>query len=317
MGSAKPVVCIVTPGTRTANNGNWRTAARWADLLRGRCRIIVQTEWDGRPADAMVALHAHRSAASVASFHDRAPGAPVAVMLTGTDLYRDLPESREASTSLDLAPHRHAAEDASIPRRLARQGAVIFQSARGRCAPPPARGEARLRGRGPLRAVKDPHTLLEAIARVPRELPIHVRHFGAPLDAALGAEAFAMQAHDRRYRYHGAQPHGLVRSAIKAAHLLIHPSLMEGGANVVVEAVTSGTPVLASRVSGNVGMLGARYPGYFEPGDAAGLAALLVRALQEPAFLARLRFACAKRRTLFSPAAEARAVRLLVAEMLR
>jgi len=108
-----------------------------------------------------------------------------------------------------------------------------------------------------------------------------------------------------------------VRSAIKAAHILIHPSLMEGGANVVVEAVTSGTPVLASRVSGNVGMLGARYPGYFEPGDAAGLAALLVRALKGPAYLARLRSACAKRRTLFHPAAEARAVRRLVAEMLR
>ena len=44
MGSpAKPVVCIVTPGTRSANNGNWRTAARWARMLRDRYKVIVQT----------------------------------------------------------------------------------------------------------------------------------------------------------------------------------------------------------------------------------------------------------------------------------
>jgi putative glycosyltransferase (TIGR04348 family) len=288
-------------------------------MLRGRCTIIVQTEWDGRPADAMVALHAHRSAASVARFHDRAPGAPVAVMLTGTDLYRDLPGSREARTSLELASHIVTLQEDALnflePRWRAK-ARVIFQSARALRAA--AKPKARLDcvAAGHLRSVKDPHTMFEAIARLPRELPIHVRHFGAPLDAALGAEAFAMQAHDPRYRYHGAQPHGLVRSAIKAAHLLVHPSLMEGGANVVVEAVTAGTPVLASRVSGNVGMLGARYPGYFEPGDSAGLAALLVRALKEPLFLARLRSGCAARRSLFSPAAEARAVRRLVAEML-
>ena len=59
-----------------------------------------------------------------------------------------------------------------------------------------------------------------------------MRHFGAPLEAELAAEAFALQSHERRYRYHGAQPHGLVRAAIKAAHVLVHPSLMEGGANV-------------------------------------------------------------------------------------
>ena len=268
----------------------------------------------------MVALHAHRSAASVARFRDHATGAPVAVMLTGTDLYRDLPGSREASTSLDLASHIVTLQEDALnylqPRWRAK-ARVIFQSARALRAV--AKPKARLDcvAAGHLRAVKDPRTLFKAIACLPRELPIHVRHFGAPLDAALGAEAFAMQAHDRRYRYHGAQPHGLVRSAIKAAHLLIHPSLMEGGANVVVEAVTSGTPVLASRVSGNVGMLGARYPGYFEPGDADGLAAQLVRALKEPPFLARLRSECARRRTLFSPAAETREVRRLLAEMLR
>jgi putative glycosyltransferase (TIGR04348 family) len=319
MGSAKPVVCIVTPGTRTANNGNWRTAARWAGILRGRCKVIVQTQWDGRPADALVALHARRSAASVLDFSERLPGKAVAVMLTGTDLYRDLPSSREAARTLDLARRIVALQEDALnylePRWRAK-AQVIFQSAHPLRAGAKAKARLDCVAAGHLRDVKDPRALFEAIRRLPPGLAIHVRHFGAPLDADLAAEAFGLQSHERRYRYHGAQPHGLVRAAIKAAHVLVHPSLMEGGANVVVEAVTSGTPVIASRISGNVGMLGARYPGYFEPGDASALSALLVRALREPAFLDRLRVACNARRKLFSPAAEARAVRRLVAELL-
>ena len=40
-----------------------------------------------------------------------------------------------------------------------------------------------------------------------------------------------------------------------------------------MEAVRSGTPVVASRIDGNIGMLGQDYAGYFEWGDAAALAA--------------------------------------------
>ena len=73
---------------------------------------------------------------------------------------------------------------------------------------------------------------------------------------------------------------------------------MEGGANVVVEAITAGTAVLASRMSGNVGMLGDAYPGYFEVGDADGLAALVVRASRDRALLgATRRGAAARART--------------------
>jgi glycosyltransferase involved in cell wall biosynthesis len=79
--------------------------------------------------------------------------------------------------------------------------------------------------------------------------------------------------------------------------------------------VTAGTPVIASRISGNVGMLGRGYPGYFEPGDASGLARCLVQALQEPGFLRSLRAACAERKALFRPAQEARAIRGLAASL--
>ena len=133
MGSvSKPVVCIVTPGTRTANNGNWRTAARWAGFLRDRCKVIVQTQWDGAAADALVALHARRSADSIAAFRAKSKR-PIALMLTGTDLYRDLPASRDAARSLDLADRIVVLQDDALrllEPRWREKAEVIYQSAR-------------------------------------------------------------------------------------------------------------------------------------------------------------------------------------------
>jgi glycosyltransferase involved in cell wall biosynthesis len=122
---------------------------------------------------------------------------------------------------------------------------------------------------------------------------------------------------DPRLQWPGARSHGLTRQAIRRAHLLVLPSLMEGGANVVAEAITAGTPVLASRVSGNVGMLGRHYPGLFPVGDAQRLARLLRRCLEDPGFLPALQVACRARRHLFEPRREHAAVNALAQALVR
>ena len=285
-------------------------------MLRDRYRPIVQTDWSGEPADALIALHARRSAESIARFHEQSNGRRIAVVLTGTDLYKDLPESREAAASLDAADRVVVLQDDAL-RLLAakwrRKAEVIFQSA------PLLAKRAKPRGRldvvvvGHLREEKDPRTLFEAMRHIPRGLPIRIRHIGAPLDAVLGDLARTLEREDPRYRYSGALSHGLARAAMQRAHVLVHPSVVEGGANVIVEAITAGTPVIASRISGNVGMLGRDYPGFFEPRDAQGLAKRLVHALEDPRDLSCLRCACDQRKRLFRPQAEAAAIRALAA----
>ena len=91
---------------------------------------------------------------------------------------------------------------------------------------------------------------------------------------------------------------------------------MEGGANVIIEAVTSGTPVLASRINGSLGMLGDDYEGYFSVGDSRGLAVLLERCNSDPSFLDRLHHQCAARAKLFDPALEESAVLALVKNLI-
>jgi putative glycosyltransferase (TIGR04348 family) len=307
----RPVVCIVTPGTSAANNGNWRTAARWSGLLADRCEVIVQTEWDATAADVLVALHARRSAASVRRFAEAHPGRGIGVVLTGTDLYRDLPASAEAIATLDRAHRIVVLQDDALrllePRWRAKAG-VIFQSALPLAPLEKPRDRLECVAVGHLREEKDPATIFAAMRLLPRDLPIRVRHIGGALDPALGAQAVALAHADARYVYEGAMTHDVTRQAMRAAHLLLHPSIMEGGANVIVEAITAGTSVVASRMSGNIGMLGAGYPGYFETGDASGLAGLLVKAWKEPAWRAVLDEACARRAPLFRPEAERQAL---------
>jgi glycosyltransferase involved in cell wall biosynthesis len=98
---------------------------------------------------------------------------------------------------------------------------------------------------------------------------------------------------------------------------MVIASKMEGGANVVIEAVTSGVPVLASDISGNRGMLGDNYAGYFPLGDSKALARLIEHARSDAPFLAQLRAQCAARAPLFSPEREKAAVLELVDNALK
>ena len=95
--------------------------------------------------------------------------------------------------------------------------------------------------------------------------------------------------------------------ALTGAPLMVLSSVMEGGANVISEAVAAGTPVLASAIPGNIGLLGADYPGYFPAQDTQALTALLDRVETDAAFLDTLRRHCAARAPLFDPARERQA----------
>ncbi|HRE14539.1 MAG TPA: hypothetical protein PLD37_10125, partial [Usitatibacteraceae bacterium] len=126
-------VFIATPGTAEANNGNWRTARRWATFLHGATRTIVQSAWSGEDADVLVALHGARSAASIARFRDAHPDRPVVLVLTGTDLYRDLPRDPSVRRSLAIADRvvvLQADALAHVPPEFRAKCRVIFQSAR-------------------------------------------------------------------------------------------------------------------------------------------------------------------------------------------
>src|SRR5947208_872765 len=97
-------IALITPAGARSRSGNRHTATRWAAMLRSLGhKVRVSVRWDGRAADAMIALHARRSHASIAQFSERFPDSPLVVVLTGTDLYRDLRSGGDVQASLALA----------------------------------------------------------------------------------------------------------------------------------------------------------------------------------------------------------------------
>lgn len=339
---ARPVVVIVTPAWADANNGNWQTARRWSRHLAGKHTVLLTDRWpDGRvqvisrgtftatnaDAQVMIALHARRSAASIQAWHQQRGMQGLAVVLTGTDLYKDLvstdidtrhvvQQSLEAAQTL-VVLQDHAAQD--LPQSQRHKARVIFQSATARAALPKADLSQR-----PMRAVmvghlrdeKDPATLQRAAALLTPQDRIRIAHFGAALEPRFEEAARATEAQTPHYRWLGSCTHEQARRRIQRADVLVHTSRMEGGAHVIMEAVRSGTTVLASRMAGNLGMLGADYAGFFDVGDAHGLAQALRRFKTDASFRKTLTTQCAKRAPLFDPAHEADSLAQLVENLL-
>jgi putative glycosyltransferase (TIGR04348 family) len=301
-------IALVTPAGPGTRNGNRHTALRWAAFLRkAGHRVNVSVQWaadDG--ADAMLALHARRSHASIKTFpRDK----PLVVALTGTDVYRDIHQSAEAQESLELA-HRlillqpKAAEE--LTAALRKKVSVVVQSSSTSLRHRPMRGKFRVCVIGHLREEKDPMRTFAALAHVDSD--IEVIHIGAPLDPGLAEQAKAAMQREPRYRWLGSAPHSRALRWLASSHAMVISSRMEGGANVVCEALRIGVPVLASRISGNVGLLGAGYRGYFPVEDERALAQLLRRAASDQDLYRALKRQIAKLRPLVAPQAEARAL---------
>lgn len=312
-------IALITPAPARSRYGNRNTAMRWAQMLRDSGHQVgVQKTWNGRSADIMLALHARRSHDSIARFAEQYPERPLIVALTGTDLYRDIHSDVNAQESLELATRMVVLQNLGLRElapRLRRKTRVIYQS----CEPIPRQPEIQscfeIVISGHLREEKDPFCGAAALAHLPEDSRIRITHIGGARDTALANAARRWMSREPRYVWLGelTRPHALATLARARAMLL--SSRMEGGANVISEALSARVPVLASRIAGNLGMLGSRYRGYYPVGDASALAQLLLKIESKPEFLATLRRQCRERRKLISAAQERRGLRSLLREL--
>jgi putative glycosyltransferase (TIGR04348 family) len=312
--ASRPRVTIVTPYNAAANNGNWHTAARWASFLSRRCRVSVEQSWSGASCDLLIALHARRSADSICRFAAAHPASPLVVVLTGTDLYRDLAISEEARQSLELATRLVVLNELGprrLPPHVRGKAEVILQSAQPLPAARKPAGQLDIAVVGHLREEKNPRLVWALLRRLPADLPVRIRHVGDALDPELEAGARAA-TRDLRYQWLGGLSRARAREVIRRSHLLLHPSSMEGGAQAVIEAVTSHTAVLASGIDGNAGLLGEDYEGLFTENDVGAACALVLRAARQPGFVESLRRRCERRAPLFGPARESATLLRLV-----
>jgi putative glycosyltransferase (TIGR04348 family) len=310
-------ICLVTPAAPGSRKGNRVTALRWAKRLRelGH-RVRLREQLSAGRWDLVIGLHARKSAPSVT--WAAAAGIPVIVALTGTDLYDDLARSPEARRALELARRIVTLQPLAVrelPPELRARTRPILQSARAVAGGPPDAGHFDVCVVGHLREVKDPLRAATAARLLPPASRVRVLQVGGPYSDGWAEAARAEAATNPRYRWLGERPRVETLALISRCRLLALTSRLEGGANVISEALAAGVPVVSSRIDGSIGILGPDYPGYFPVGDTKALAALLGRCERDGAFLSALTAWCAGLRPLVEPSREREAWKALLAEI--
>lgn len=313
-------IALVTPAPARSRSGNRTTANRWARLLRSLGhRLEVTNDYQGESADLLVALHAWRSASAIRTFSQRHPHRPIIVVLTGTDAYRFIhtnpQETLDTLARADRIVGLHALIGNVVPAADRHKVRVIYQSARPVAGCTPPQSLFRVCMAGHLRDEKDPLRPALAMRMLPASSQLRVDAYGKAHTAGWAALARSETLRNPRYHWHGEIGGTQLRQVFRCSHLLALSSRMEGGANVVSEAVMARLPIIASEIPGSVGLLGADYPGYYPVGDTSALRKLLLRAESDPVFYAQLQTSCNSRRHLFKEQRERRAWANLLAEL--
>ena len=149
--------------------------------------------------------------------------------------------------------------------------------------------------------MKDPFRTADAVRLLPASSQIKVLHAGAALSPDMESEALAKTKSNPRYSWLGELPRWKTLRLLAGSRLLALTSQMEGGANVASEALACSIPVISSRISGSIGLLGEDYPGYFPVGDTQALADLLHRLESDQSFYLSLKAWCHRRKEIVSP----------------
>lgn len=298
-------ISLITPAKKYSRNGNRATALRWARILRGLGhRVHILVEYEGQKTDLMIALHAWRSAKSIVLYRSIYPKGRLLLALTGTDINSYI-HSHPSITlnSIEAADYLiclHSLVNTIISKEFHEKLRVIHQSA------PPLKGY-----RKPtklnfdiclianLRNVKDPLRGAYALRELPASSRLRLIHFGKAETKFWEKKANTEMRNNPRYIWKGQKKGWEVRKEFTKTQLMLISSLNEGGANVVSEALVAGVPIIASRISGNIGLLGEKYPGYFTAGNAVSLRRILLKCEQEPIFMAKLREHCKVRAKQF------------------
>ncbi len=264
-------LCVASPYPLNSLKGNSVTAKRTVDLLvAAGVDARASCGFDGDDADILIALHAVKGAGAVRDYRAAFPDGIVIVLITGTDLYQDLPagakggrETLEASDAIVVVGEIMIK---SLPPKIQEKAVVVPKSLDEITIPRMPSGSMTLSVIGHLRPVKRPFMTIEAIARNPH-WRVEVNQVGEALTDECAAEAELWQEKDRRYRWLRGLPREESLRICAASDLTINTSELEGGPNAILEAMMIGVPVLASDIDGNRLLLGDDYPGYFQEGE--------------------------------------------------
>ena len=258
-----------------------------------------------RNTDLLIAIHATHSRDQFLSFFDRFPNRPTCLVLSGTDIYATgnkkpptiLPQLKAATKVIVF--QKYAA--LKVPKSLRSKVSVLYHAAIPvKRRPKPLTSCFEIVVSGHLRDEKDPMRAAMAVRKLPGNSKVRVTHLGKILDSKYTSLVRREMETNKRYHWLGDQPLWRARQIVARSRLLVHTSILEGGANVIAEALVDRVPIIASKIHGNVGLLGDSYPGYFPVRNTNMLQKLIARAESDTGFYKGLVLGCKKRAPIFT-----------------
>lgn len=312
---------IVTPAPPGTLHGNRITALRWQQFLSHlNYQSIVTEKWSKKPCDILIALHGLRSHDSIQGFKKAYPNHPVVLIMTGTDIYRDLKNSTKVIKSMEMADAIVVLQpDAiqSLPKKFHHKIQVIYQSVKGITKKSPPKRHFLASIIGHLRSEKDPFCAAQCLPLLPSNSKVQLVQLGKAMSPEFKKQAISIEKNVMRYRWLDQLSHSKTLQWLSRSHVMIISSIMEGGAHVVSEAIAIGIPVIASDIPGNRGLLGDTYPAYYPAGDKVALSKLLNKAEANPVFYQKLCRAIALRQKITKPELEKKSIQKLIQSLVK
>jgi len=298
-------------------NGNVVTSERWRAIFESLGhRVEIFSADGGQQCDLLVVFNAYTNRQAIRNAWKSGVAGRIVICLTGTDLYRDLQEDPAAQDVLYLADQLVVLQPMGIPAlpaALHGKTMVVFQSA-GAPKVVVSRHEDTFDvcGIAHLRSVKDPLRTARAARLLPAGSRLRVIHVGKALSAEYEQAVIREVAENPRFHWLGEQSGARTAEILLGSRLLVMTSLLEGGANVVSEAIVSGIPVIGTDIPCMRGLLGNDYPGLFPVGDTRRLAELLYRAEVDCRYYGELVSWCRRESHKFDPERERESLKILL-----
>ena len=317
---------IITPAKPGSLHGNMATALRWqSHLIAMGCTVDVLQSLNSEDCDTLIALHAQRSHDSIKKFRTLNPSGRIILIMTGTDIYRDMRVSAEVLDSLETANEVVVLQELalqSLPEQYKNKTRVIHQSVNISEQSLKLREQSLLDHKpksnllisviGHLRDEKDPFCTVRALSHLPNNSAVKVLHLGQAMSEQYQIQAEEFMLKEARYEWLGQRTHEETMMYLAKSDIMVISSLMEGGAHVVSEAIGLGVPVIASFIDGNIGLLGAHYPAYYEAGSPKALAEQIMQVLKTPGYLSELAGFIQTRRSIVSQQTEFEKIKDLI-----
>lgn len=329
-------IILVTAAPPGSEYGSETTSIRWEHNLSALGHHVATTFVYGKTEDdfaddffdMMVVLGARECNEAIRAFKDRDGDRPIVVALNSEDVYLGIENSSEVRRNIERADALVVTQEKAleeIPHEFRERTHLIDQAVElpdggvEAIPEPPLRDKRRTNDydfeicvANHIQDQTDPLRTAKAARVFSEESGIFVTHIGRVLDARWEHELQKESDTNPRYDWLGEMAWTRALQYIKRADLVSVTSTIQGCANVLSESIVVGTPVVASAVPGNVGVLGEEYPGLFEPKNDEDLAKRIGAAEGDTRFYANLRRHCDQLRPDFDMARERDAWKALI-----